>query len=551
MDVSAPRTPKSLLVLAALALVLLGAALSAVTWRNLVEQRQLIDQHVLFAARTILRGVEANLMGVMPMLGRMQPEEAKERLEGVFRETAESGDLVYLGVYDSEGRLLLSSAPKEAQAMLSAPLDQMALSDLALTGEWFGTLPLGGTTILGYAARMRPGMARFCPGMPGGPPGKLPPVYFLVGMSLNEHYAQYKNFRNTALMQTGFVLGTAALLWVLLLAYLRRREQGRKLVRLESFHSKLLDSLPEGLLTVDATGVVSAVNPAAKNILGPDLVGRSFTELPLGQSLEDHPGSCSWQQIDQGGRYLEMLAAPLDSETMVLVRDRTQLRSLERDLEESRQLAAVGRLAAGVAHEIRNPLSALRGFAQFFASKLKGKDPEESYAQTMVQEADRLGRVVTDLLYLARPRPVEPQEVSLPELAEELTRLLRFDLERGKAAFSLNLAAGHVLADADGLKQALINMILNSLAALPEGGGTITLCSSAREGEVLVSVADDGRGMSEEERGRALEPFFTTRKEGSGLGLSIVHKIMRDHRGALEIESSPGKGTVVTMHFKA
>jgi signal transduction histidine kinase len=508
---------------------------------------------VQVAARAILRGVEANLMRVMPMLGRMPSEAARERLEDVFREIAESGDVLFLGVYDAQGRQMISSAPKEARGMLEAPLDAMALADLALTGEWFGSLPMGGTTILGYAARMRPGMARFCPGGqggPGAPPGQQAPVYFLVGMSLDEHYAQLKNFRNAALMQTGFVLGTAALLWILLLAYLRRREQGRRLDRLEIFHSRLLDSLPEGLLTVDAAGTVTAVNPAAKTILGPDLVGREFSELPLDLDPRTCTLDCSWRQIELQGRWLEVLAAPLDRETMVLVRDRTQLRSLERDLEQSRHLAVVGRLAAGVAHEIRNPLSALRGFAQLFASKLAGKQPEQSYAETMVREADRLGRVVTDLLYLARPRPMEPGPVDLAALAEELSRLLRFDLERTKATLSLDLEAPTVLADADGLKQALINLMLNSLAALPEDGGVVTLASRATESGVSVGVADTGRGMGEEERARALEPFFTTRKEGSGLGLAIVHKIVRDHGAALEIESAPGRGTVVTMTFR-
>jgi len=597
MDISTPRNSRSLLVLAALALVFLGAALSAVTWRNLVDQRRLIDQHVLFASRTILRGVESNLMRVMPMLGRMQPEEARERLEEVFREIAETGDLIFLGVYDSQGRLTLSSAPKEAKGMLDAPLDQLALSDLAVTGEWFGTLPMGGTTILGYAALMRPGMAQFCPcdatpeqgeqgesrppgqaetppapplaepparqaqpdrpGMPGRghrgppsrqvPPGHAPTLYFLVGMDLEQHYAQFTSFRNAALMQTGFVLGTAALLWVTLLAYLRRREQGRRLTRLESFHSKLLDALPEGLLTVDASGLVSAVNPAAKGILGGELVGRPVSELPLGQNIAD--AASSWQQMEHGGRCLETLAVPLDGETMLLVRDRTKLRSLEHDLEQTRHLAAVGRLAAGVAHEIRNPLSALRGFAQFFAAKLKGRDPEQSYAETMVQEADRLGRVVTDLLYLARPRPMEPQAVDLATLAGELSRLLRFDMERAKARLDLELESPSVLADADGLKQALINLILNSLAALSEDGGVITLSSFEQDGSVSVSLSDTGRGMSEEERARALEPFFTTRKEGSGLGLAIVHKIIRDHRGELDIASTPGRGTTVTLRF--
>ncbi|GFK95596.1 Sensor protein ZraS [Fundidesulfovibrio magnetotacticus] len=552
MDVSAPRAPRSLPALAALALVLMGAALSVITWRNLEAQRRVIDQHALFAARTILRGVEANFMRLLPHLGRMPRDQAVERLEDLLREVVESGDLLFLGIYGEDGELHVSSAPRHANNSLRAPLDQDALADLAITGEWFGTLPLGGLTMLGYAARMRPGMARLCPATPETPPGQeAPPVYFLVGLSLDEHYAQYNAMRTAALMQTGFVLGAAALVWVLLVALLRRREQSRRLVRLEHFHSRLLDSLPEALLTVDAQGFVSAANPAAAALLGPNLPGRDFASLPLAAALQTgHPEPQPWKQLDLDGRNLEVLVAPLEDETLLLLRDRTKLRSLERDLEQSRHLAAVGRLAAGVAHEIRNPLSALRGFSQFFAAKLKGKDPEETYANTMVQEADRLGRVVTDLLYLARPRPSEPAPVHLPELAAELETLLRFDFQRAQASFETDLKADTAVADRDGLKQALINLILNGLASLPEHGGVITLASRETPDGVSLSVIDTGRGMEPEEKRRALEPFFTTRKEGSGLGLAIVHKIVRDHLGQLHIDSEPGQGAAVTLTFR-
>ena len=569
MDVSSQRSPVSLLALAALALVILGAALSALTWRNLVEQRRLIDQHVLFAARAILHGVEANLTRVMPMLGRMQPEEARQRLQEAFHEVTASGDVLFLGVYDSQGQLLLSSQPDSAGSAAQPPLDPMALEDLALTGEWFGSLPFaGGTTMLGYASVMRPGMAQLCPGGGRGPgsgsgsgsgsgrgAGRQAPVYFLVGMSLDEHYQQFRQFRSQAVAQTGFVLGAAALVWLLLLAYMRRRTQGRRLVRLESFHSKLLDSIPEGIIAVDASGMVTAANPAAKNILGEDLAGRSFDSLPVAACLKEPGEGCApageWRQQDLEGRHLEILSRSLDGETLVILRDRTLLRSLENDLEQSRQLATVGRLAAGVAHEIRNPLSALRGFAQLFASKLKGREPEESYARTMVQEADRLGRVVTDLLYLAKPRPMEPAPVDLAALSGELESLLRFDLERRNATFATALEAPEAFADPDALKQALINLVLNALAALPAEGGAVTVRSQARPGGTAVSVEDNGHGMSEEERARALEPFFTTRRDGSGLGLAIVQSIVRHHGGELEIESDPGRGTRVSMFFRS
>jgi signal transduction histidine kinase len=563
MDISDSRPQQSLLILAASALVLLGLSISALTWRNLSQQRQLIDHHVLFAARTIMRGLEANLSRTMPMMGRPSPQADKARIEGLFRDVVKSGDVLYLGVYDPQGRLIMSSsaagAPQTGQP--SGPdevaLDPLALSDLAVNGEWFGSLPLGTGDIMGYAARLRPDMPRLCP-MPDCDParGQEPAAYFLVGLSLEEHYAQYHNFKRTALFQTGFVLAAALLVWIPLFAFLRRKEQGRKLTRLESFHSKLLDAMPEALMTIGQDGLVRAVNLAAKAIFGPNLAGRALADLPLGQALAEPqsggPGEAEaggWRQVELEGRFLEVLNVPLSGETLLLARDRTQLRSLEQGLEESRRLAAIGRLSAQVAHEIRNPLSALRGFAQLFAAKLKGKEPEQGYAQTMVAEADRLDRVVTDLLYLARPRQLTLSPVDLPGLADDLERLMQFDLQRRKGLWRTELTAESVLADQDSLKQALINLILNALAALPPSGGGVTLGSRALADGVELSLSDTGRGMDQAERERILEPFFTTRQEGSGLGLAIVQKIVRDHKGRLDVESRPGQGTTVRMFF--
>jgi two-component system sensor histidine kinase HydH len=261
---------------------------------------------------------------------------------------------------------------------------------------------------------------------------------------------------------------------------------------------------------------------------------------------------------------LEILCLPLAAgdaesggeELLVLLRDRTRLRTLEEDLAEAKRLAAIGSLAAGVAHEIRNPLSSLRGFAQLFATKLKGQAPLDAYAATMVQEADRLNRVVTDLLYLARPRDLAPAEVDLPRLMESLKGLLRFDLDHKHAAPSLDLQASTVHADEDALKQALLNLLVNALDALPDpedgAPGQLTLSSSPSAGPepgVWVSVADNGQGMDEEVRQQAFEPFFTAKRQGTGLGLAIVQGIMRAHRGRALIESEPGKGTTLRLFF--
>jgi two-component system sensor histidine kinase HydH len=404
-------------------------------------------------------------------------------------------------------------------------------------------------------------------------------MFLVAALSPNRHLAQFDAYRRAALLQTGYVLGAAAVLWMLALAYLNRRNQALKAERLERFHSKLLDNMPDGLLTLGPGGLILSANGSAARLLlgdkggdkgggdtGTDLTGRSFQDFPFAeQAATDGSRPDEWRQYEHDGRILEVLCLPLQAENrpdvpaaeaeekLVLLRDRTRMKSLEDDLAEATRLAAIGSLAAGVAHEIRNPLSSLRGFAQLFATKLKGQEPLSSYACTMVQEADRLNRVVTDLLYLARPRELAPDPVDLTLVVESLRGLLRFDLEAKGVVPQLDLAETTLCADEDGLKQALLNLMVNALDALPDGGGSITLASRRAEaGEgcgVWVSVADTGQGMDEAVRSQAFEPFFTAKRQGTGLGLAIVQGIMRAHRGRALIDSTPGAGTTVRLFF--
>ena len=169
----------------------------------------------------------------------------------------------------------------------------------------------------------------------------------------------------------------------------------------------------------------------------------------------------------------------------------------------------------------------------------------------MVQEADRLNRVITDLLFLARPRQLTFAQVPLAEMFQELETLLAMDLQATNCRLESVAEADTVLADRDALKQALINLIMNSVAALPESGGAIHLSSQTAETGVWVRVMDNGKGMTEEERGHALEPFYTTRDHGTGLGLAIVHAIMQEHGGHIGMDSTPGQGATVSLFFPA
>lgn len=200
-------------------------------------------------------------------------------------------------------------------------------------------------------------------------------------------------------------------------------------------------------------------------------------------------------------------------------------------------------------------MSSLRGFAQLFADKFKEEQPYGTYATTMLTEADRLNRVVTDLLYLSKPHELNPEIMDLREICDSMQTLMGFDLEHKGTRLQTELNIEQVYADPDGIKQVLLNLLVNSLDAVPDATGTISIVAEGTEHGVWISVCDNGPGMPEDIRKHALEPFFTDKPKGTGLGLAIVNTIMRGHNGRVTISApdlpGPLDGTCVMLFFPA
>lgn len=595
MDIARATREKSSLLIVALALGLLGLGLFLSTWSTLARQRQVLDQHLLLAARSVLQTVGGALRRNYAMRAMRGPSGLTPEASELFREIQTGGDVLFIGVVARNGkRLVLAETETEAPE-----LDAHAQDILQEQGEWSGMMEYGGEKTFVLARKVRsgpPGGARMHhgPGMGMGmwrqepPDPESVPAYLVVGLDMTLYTSLAHGLQHNVMLTSAFILSAALVIILLALAFFRRRDMARRAVSLERLQSRLFDALPEGLLLIDGRGFVQAANPAASEILGPsseDIVGRQALELPL--SLPSNGGhDHDWRRRGHRDLQLEILTLdlPADEEggepgRLVLIRDRTQMAAMEERLAEARKLAALGSMAAGVAHEIRNPLSALRGFAQFFAKKFAGKNPEETYARTMVSEADRLNRVVTDMLHLSRPRAVEPRELELAPVLEEILRLLAPEAEKAGADMALDLKTETVLADEDGLRQALLNLGLNALEALRENGreaprdsgsespgeggrgaseesghedrprGRLVF-SAEREGDsVRLAVIDNGPGMSEEDRSQAFEPFYTTKAKGTGLGLALVHKIVSDHGGRASILPAEGGGTRVELVF--
>lgn len=585
MEVRSRDNEQGPVVALVLALIVLGVGSLFLTWKSIARQRALVENNLFLSGGSIARGVESNLMRIVRSMGGnravypMFPTLSRDLLQ----ELAASDDFRFIAVVDDRGNVLVSSAPAEDTPQIDFSGIENKVLDSGQTWHFMTSNAQGETLISGLL--MRPVIAALLSeknrkALPGQPPGGSPEIhnqklasgtraYLIIGLNADRHLQQFKQYRRAAMLQTGYVFLAAVFLWFLAFAYIRRREQGKRLVRLEQFQNRLLDNMPDGLINVGADGTILAANGSAKMLLAPpdkeadrNLVGRNWKDLPIDdpEPAEVETGEYQWRQHEYHGRNLEILSVPFpegDNSApelglrLVLIRDRTRIRRLEEDLNEARRLATIGSLAAGVAHEVRNPLSSLRGFAQLFAEKLKGQEPLNSYATTMVQEADRLNRVVTDLLYLARPRALAPVEVNLAEEGESLKKLMRFDMEHGGVEPVFDFKAPTVWADPDALKQVLLNLTANSLDALgkKEGEKIVGISSHSQDRGVWVCVNDNGSGMDEEIRQQALEPFFTAKSKGTGLGLAIVHNIMRAHKGQISIDSSPDQGTTVRLFF--
>jgi two-component system sensor histidine kinase HydH len=225
---------------------------------------------------------------------------------------------------------------------------------------------------------------------------------------------------------------------------------------------------------------------------------------------------------------------------VIILRDLREIKRLEEEVRRSEKLAAIGKLAASVAHEIRNPLSSIRGFARFLRHELSDRPREQEYAEVMVKEVDRINGVVNDLLTFSRPVGAELAPTDPRELLDHTLRLVQVDAQARGVEIHTDIAANltRVELDANQLTQALLNLLLNALQ-VSDSGATVELGAAAHGSLLRIWVEDGGPGIPAENMEKVFDPFFTTRERGTGLGLAIVRTIVENHRGEIRVESPP------------
>lgn len=373
-----------------------------------------------------------------------------------------------------------------------------------------------------------------------------------------------------AFMVVGLLSGTLA-------AQLRRADQSlvekeRGLSRLRAFHENIVQSISSGVFTADVSGRITSFNPAAR-----EMTGNTFETVQNRLWWE----AFNWQQADlfitdpaalTGPHRFEMEGRRADGSRVVLgmtlsalteggiqtglvgvFKDLTQVRDMEEEMRRREWLATLGEMSAGMAHEIRNPLAALAGSMQMLRRDLPLDETSARLMDIAVREATRLDAIITEFLLYARPPALNLKECDINTLVSETLDLIRHEAQsRKNITLKVEPGPGRMLVqvDQDQMKQVFWNLATNAFEAMLTGGRlTITTArrrfrSGDRAGEgAEIAFSDTGEGIKKEDLEKIFLPFFTTKKQGSGLGLAAVHRIVDLHGGWIRVDSQPGSGS--------
>ncbi len=359
----------------------------------------------------------------------------------------------------------------------------------------------------------------------------------------------------------------------------QRRKAGERLARhqqlvgdLASLHQDTIRCLSSGLVTTTLDGTITTMNDAACDILGitngPPVGQKLATHIPLldvvlakagalGRVLRDEVDAIRADGVE---RRLGLSATPLSDHSghvtgrVIHFQDLTDLRQMEQAVARAERLAGIGRLAANIAHEIRNPLASISGSVEVL-KRLSGADAETcNLVDIAVREVDRVNALISNLLDYARPRTEDRQRLDLGEMVAEIAKIFEQERRTKEVHLQLHAQPGVWVEAASGqMQQVLWNLLRNAVDAMPEGG-TIYLSTAKKNTthtEAILMVRDTGVGIARQDLDHIFEPFFSKKVGGTGLGLATTARIVEDHGGTIDVLSQVGKGTTFTIRMPA
>lgn len=352
------------------------------------------------------------------------------------------------------------------------------------------------------------------------------------------------------------------------------KETAKTLANLRVLHERIVESIRSGLVTTDLSGEIYTFNAAAAEITGyraDNMQGKSIfslfgnIHLPIADSLEatdtgEAPRRFETDILTPEGFSVHVgyNISPLfseDGETTGLIltfQDLTEIRSMEESVRRKDRLAAVGRVAAGLAHEIRNPLGAMRGAIQVLESQTPPGTAQASLMEIILRESDRLNKIITNFLTYARPRVSNFSQIDVREAVNDTFMLLKHSPDvKEKHSLETDLPDKPLIISADPtqLKQIFWNLARNAIQSMPDGGKFKIRLEETGNERIRILFEDTGCGMSASQVEQLFEPFSDSTTGGTGLGLSIVYQIIRDHNGTINVRSREGSGTTITVEL--
>jgi two-component system sensor histidine kinase HydH len=539
------------------------------------KQKEYTERLLLERGTALIRSFEAGTR-----TGLLGMRWDGSQIQKLVTETAQQPDVDHLLVTDQNGKILAHSDPTKVGKIYWLQLNtekiygsnvpewrQFEGLDAKKVFEVYGKIsPLPGQLTAFVRTDTPHELLRLRISSEEGEDLSRPIVFVGLDMGPLES-ARKADARNTIILAIILLLiGFAGIISLFLAHGYRTARASLSIIKV--FSDTLVENLPMGILAIGIDGKITSFNQAAETLLkysAEEAVGKEagtvlpeslrvlVDELDSGDQMLSRAVDCT--RSDGKTVPLEVTATILRGDEgdslgdVLLFRDLTEIRKLRREVERSQRLASLGRLAAGIAHEIRNPLSSIKGFATYFRQRYKDVPEDQETAEIMVQEVDRLNRVIGELLEFARPMDMQLRKTAIRDLIGSSLKMVEAQALEKNIEIKTNIAPeiDTVLLDPDRMNQIFLNLYLNAIQAMDEGGVLTSDLSRDGAKEIKIVISDTGKGIARKDLGKVFDPYYTTKPSGTGLGLAIVHRIVEAHQGDIKVESKQGKGTTVTI----
>jgi two-component system sensor histidine kinase HydH len=523
----------------------------------------------------LIRSFEAGTRtGMMGMMGKMGVFANEIHLQVLLEETAGQPDISYISIVDRSG-LILAHDKKSligGKFIVSDLLEYLSPSHapkwrLVEQGNGINYFEVYKTflPVLNHSGHEHTDWEHSISAKKILDPDNRP--YIFIGMNIEPFETAMRedlkhNIVMAAIIISLGIAGVVSLFWA------QNYTRSRKLLQdTQIFASEVVSHLPVGILVMDTQYRVIYTNAGAWNLLGtneeavkgmnaktllPDNIwslhdmiksGHPVAEkeiILLAETNKPVPVAVSATNIHgEDGKYIGF---------MFVLKDLTEIRELEVKTQRVEKLATVGNLAAGIAHEIRNPLSSIKGYVTYFGSLFEDSSENRKAANLMAEEVDRVNRVISELLEFARPSDLRFKEIKVRDLIDHSIRIVTHEAETIGIQITKNIESDlpQLMVDPDRLTQVLLNLYINAIQAMAEGGNL--LVQAGKKGSYLfIDVSDTGKGIPVENLKHIFDPYFTTKNKGTGLGLAIAHKIVENHNGFIQVKSLENSSTTITL----